>query len=97
MTSNNLLLRRSGDVDPQTGRDGTVDVAALESGVIRWGYEELNKAAEISREAGLPVHAHFGQMWALPLETAMLGSAVDASEVFPSDAANARPSLSLSR
>ena len=62
--------------------------ADADSGVTHWGYEELNKAAEISRAAGPPIHAHFGpahfgqahfgQMWALPLETGALGNGVDA-------------------
>ena len=56
--------------------------ADADSGVTHWSYEELNKAAEISRAAGLPIHAHFGQahfgqMWALPLETGALDNGID--------------------
>ena len=56
--------------------------ADADSDVTHWGYEELGKVAEISRDAGLPIHAHFGQarfgqMWALPLETGALDNGID--------------------
>lgn len=43
-----------------------IKVHAEVGGVTRWGYDVLRKAAEIGREADLPVYMHFGQMWALP-------------------------------
>ena len=43
-----------------------VKVHAEVGGITRWGFEVLRKAAEIGREADLPVYMHFGQMWALP-------------------------------
>ena len=30
-------------------------------GVARWGFEVMKKAAEIGREADLPIYIHFGQ------------------------------------
>jgi dihydroorotase len=35
-------------------------------GVARWGLEVLRRAAEIAREADLPLYVHFGQLWPLP-------------------------------
>ena len=35
-------------------------------GVARWGLEVLRLAAEIGREADLPLYVHFGQLWPLP-------------------------------
>lgn len=35
-------------------------------GFARWGIEVMRKAAEIGRQAGLPVYIHFGQLWPLP-------------------------------
>ena len=35
-------------------------------GVARWGLEVLRLAAEIGREAELPLYVHFGQLWPLP-------------------------------
>jgi dihydroorotase len=35
-------------------------------GVARWGLEVLRLAAEIAREAELPLYVHFGQLWPLP-------------------------------
>lgn len=35
-------------------------------GFARWGIAAMEKAAEIGREADLPVYIHFGQLWALP-------------------------------
>ena len=43
-----------------------IKVHAEVGGITRWGLEVLRKAAEIGREADLPVYMHFGQMWALP-------------------------------
>jgi dihydroorotase len=43
-----------------------VKVHAEVGGITRWGLDVLRKAAEIGREADLPVYMHFGQMWALP-------------------------------
>jgi dihydroorotase len=35
-------------------------------GFARWGIEVMRKAAEIGRQADLPVYIHFGQLWPLP-------------------------------
>ena len=35
-------------------------------GFARWGTKVMEMAAEIGREADLPVYIHFGQLWALP-------------------------------
>ncbi len=35
-------------------------------GFARWGTKVMELAAEIGREADLPVYVHFGQLWALP-------------------------------
>jgi dihydroorotase len=35
-------------------------------GVARWGLDVLRLAAEIAREADLPLYVHFGQLWPLP-------------------------------
>ncbi|MEI7871135.1 MAG: amidohydrolase/deacetylase family metallohydrolase [Alphaproteobacteria bacterium] len=43
-----------------------IKVHAEVGGITRWGLDVLRKAAEIGREADLPVYMHFGQMWALP-------------------------------
>ena len=47
-------------------------------GVARWGFEVMKKAAEIGREADLPIYIHFGQLWDLPEATAK-GAAPTAS------------------
>lgn len=39
-------------------------------GFARWGTAVIEKAAEIGREADLPVYVHFGQLWGLPPEGA---------------------------
>jgi hypothetical protein len=44
--------------------------------VTRWGYEVLCKEVEAGRKTGLPVNMHFGQMWALPLETGACSDSV---------------------
>ena len=35
-------------------------------GFARWGIEVMRQAAEIGRQADLPVYIHFGQLWPLP-------------------------------
>lgn len=35
-------------------------------GFARWGIRVIEMAAEIGREADLPVYVHFGQLWGLP-------------------------------
>jgi dihydroorotase len=35
-------------------------------GFARWGIEVMKLAAEIGRQANLPVYIHFGQLWGLP-------------------------------
>ena len=35
-------------------------------GFARWGSEDMRLAAEIGKQAGLPVYIHFGQLWPLP-------------------------------
>ena len=49
-------------------------------GMARWGIEVMRKAAEIGREAELPVYIHFGQLWPLP-ETGSNG--VDPDGILP--------------
>jgi len=49
-------------------------------GFARWGIASMEKAAEIGREADLPVYIHFGQLWALP-ESGLNG--VDPDEILP--------------
>lgn len=48
-------------------------------GFARWGIAAMEKAAEIGREADLPVYIHFGQLWALPES----GAAVDPDSILP--------------
>ena len=45
-------------------------------GFARWGTKVMEMAAEIGREADLPVYIHFGQLWALP-ESGMNGEDPD--------------------
>jgi dihydroorotase len=45
-------------------------------GFARWGTKVMELAAEIGREADLPVYIHFGQLWALP-ESGLNGEDVD--------------------
>ena len=61
-------------------------------GVARWGFEVMKKAAEIGREADLPVYIHFGQLWDLP-ETSNRGGSngVDADEILPAIVELMRP------
>jgi dihydroorotase len=40
-------------------------------GVARWGLTVLRLAAEIAREADLPLYVHFGQLWPLPKSGAL--------------------------
>jgi dihydroorotase len=35
-------------------------------GFARWGIEVIRQAAEIGKQANLPVYIHFGQLWGLP-------------------------------
>lgn len=57
-------------------------------GFARWGIEVMRMAAEIGREADLPVYIHFGQLWALPREG---GNSVDPDTIVPEVAALMRP------
>ena len=45
-------------------------------GFARWGIRVLEMAAEIGRQADLPVYVHFGQLWGLP-ESGTNGEDVD--------------------
>ncbi len=45
-------------------------------GFARWGIRVIEMAAEIGREADLPVYVHFGQLWGLP-ESGTNGEDVD--------------------
>jgi dihydroorotase len=45
-------------------------------GFARWGTKVMELAAEIGREADLPVYIHFGQLWSLP-ETGLNGEDAD--------------------
>lgn len=45
-------------------------------GFARWGTKVMELAAEIGREADIPVYVHFGQLWALP-ETGLNGEDAD--------------------
>lgn len=45
-------------------------------GFARWGIRVIELAAEIGREADLPVYVHFGQLWGLP-ESGTNGEDVD--------------------
>ena len=49
-------------------------------GVARWGLEVLRLAAEIAREADLPLYVHFGQLWPLPKSGA---GAADPDAILP--------------
>ncbi len=49
-------------------------------GVARWGLEVLRLAAEIAREADLPLYVHFGQLWPLPKSGA---GATDPDAILP--------------
>lgn len=54
-------------------------------GVARWGFEVMKKAAEIGREADLPIYIHFGQLWDLPEDNGQGGgtNGVDADDILP--------------
>jgi len=54
-------------------------------GFSRWGLEVLRLAKQISREAGLPLYVHLGQLWPLPAgaETPGSHSWVDPDSVVP--------------
>jgi dihydroorotase len=45
-------------------------------GFARWGTKVMEQAAQIGREADLPVYVHFGQLWALP-ESGLHGENAD--------------------
>jgi dihydroorotase len=45
-------------------------------GFARWGTKVMELAAEIGREADLPVYVHFGQLWSLP-ESGLNGEDAD--------------------
>jgi dihydroorotase len=45
-------------------------------GFARWGTKVMELAAEIGREADLPLYVHFGQLWSLP-ETGLNGEDPD--------------------
>jgi dihydroorotase len=45
-------------------------------GFARWGAKVMELAAEIGREADLPVYIHFGQLWSLP-ESGLNGENAD--------------------
>lgn len=49
-------------------------------GIARFGLEVLRKAAEIGREADLPVYCHFGQLWPTPTGGS---NGVDPDEILP--------------
>jgi dihydroorotase len=49
-------------------------------GMARWGLEVMRLAAEIGRQADLPLYIHFGQLWALPAGGA---NGVDPDSVLP--------------
>jgi dihydroorotase len=49
-------------------------------GVARWGLDVLRLAAEIAREADLPLYVHFGQLWPLPRSA---GGAADPDTILP--------------
>jgi dihydroorotase len=57
-------------------------------GFARWGTKVIELAAEIGREAGLPVYVHFGQLWPLP-ESGLNGE--DASTIIDRVARLLRP------
>jgi dihydroorotase len=57
-------------------------------GFARWGISAMEKAAEIGREADLPVYIHFGQLWALPESG---GAAVDPDSILPGIVGIMRP------
>ena len=57
-------------------------------GFARWGIKVMTKAAEIGRQADLPVYIHFGQLWALP-ESGSNG--VDPDEILPAIVELMRP------
>jgi dihydroorotase len=57
-------------------------------GFARWGIDVMKKAAEIGRQADLPVYIHFGQLWALP-EGGSNG--VDPDDILPAIVGLMRP------
>ncbi|MDP2334689.1 MAG: amidohydrolase/deacetylase family metallohydrolase [Reyranella sp.] len=65
-----------------------IKVHAELGGVARWGLKVLRLAAEIGREAQLPVYMHFGQLWPLP-DSGTNG--VDPDEILPAVVELMRP------
>jgi dihydroorotase len=57
-------------------------------GFARWGTKAMELAAQIGREANLPVYVHFGQLWALPPEGA---NGVDADTIIEETVKLLRP------
>lgn len=57
-------------------------------GFARWGLEVIRLAAQISREADLPLYIHFGQLWPLPEREAM---PVDPDAILPEVVALLKP------
>jgi dihydroorotase len=57
-------------------------------GFARWGIEVMRKAAEIGRQADLPVYIHFGQLWGLPSTGA---GGVDPDRILPDVVTILRP------
>ncbi len=57
-------------------------------GFARWGTKAMELAAQIGREADLPVYVHFGQLWALPPEGA---NGVDADTIIEQTVKLLRP------
>jgi dihydroorotase len=49
-------------------------------GFARWGIEVIKSAAEIGRQARLPVYIHFGQLWPLPHQG---GQSIDPDSILP--------------
>jgi len=49
-------------------------------GIARYGLEVMKKAAQIGREADLPVYCHFGQLWPTPTGGT---NGVDPDEILP--------------
>ena len=57
-------------------------------GFARWGTQAMELAAQIGRDANLPVYVHFGQLWALPPEGA---NGVDADTIIEQTVKLLRP------
>ena len=57
-------------------------------GFARWGTKAMELAAQIGRDANLPVYVHFGQLWTLPPEGA---NGVDADTIIEQTVKLLRP------